>query len=92
MNARCSSSSFNIKNKTTLDVKGDVLLAGANLNSGGTVEGNIGGNLKVNRGYINVFSNPSHSKSEITMNARCSSSTTNINKTNNHFSPKESLK
>jgi hypothetical protein len=24
-----------------------VLLAGANLNSGGTVEGNIGGNLKV---------------------------------------------
>jgi hypothetical protein len=28
-------------------VKGDVLLAGANLNSGGTVEGNIGGNLKV---------------------------------------------
>ncbi|WP_143243202.1 C80 family cysteine peptidase, partial [Bathymodiolus azoricus thioautotrophic gill symbiont] len=38
---------FNIKNKTTLDVKGDVLLAGANLNSGGTVEGNIGGNLKV---------------------------------------------
>jgi hypothetical protein len=26
------------------------------------------------------------------MNARCSSSTTNINKTNNHFSPKESLK
>ncbi|SSC10525.1 hemagglutinin repeat-containing protein, partial [thiotrophic endosymbiont of Bathymodiolus puteoserpentis (Logatchev)] len=46
-NVTNQNATFNIKNKTTLNVKGDVLLAGANLNSGGTVEGNIGGNLKV---------------------------------------------
>jgi hypothetical protein len=39
-NVTNQNATFNIKNKTTLNVKGDVLLAGANLNSGGTVEGN----------------------------------------------------